>query len=209
MAGYHPSLQRQWAFQPPVVRGEWNRIEKLLLLAFQNSKAGNWIDSEKTVCFVNNAIHDNQTCANNICWNPSGKKNFIQRRQDHDPYRVSAENKSFPAIRFCSFPRWTPGFSGHPDRFLLVDINAQHHPVELLPCKAANIRSIPWPAIVSLCSQPLVDQGDTVRLFHDCFDPVTSAAAEQKEHGGYSWRTAPVCLHIIHRLTCTYWSCRR
>ena len=59
-------------------------------------------------------------------------------------------------------------------------------------------------AIVPLCSQPLVDQGDTVRLFHDCFDPVTSAVAEQKEHGGYSWKTAPVCLHIIHRLTCTY-----
>mgnify|MGYP007082989165 FL=1 len=122
---------------------------------------------------------------------------------------ASAENKSFPAIRFCSIPRWTHGFSGHPDRFLLVDINAQHHPVELLPCKAANIRSIPWPAIVPLCSQPLVDQGDTVRLFHDCFDPVTSAVAEQKEHGGYSWKNAPVCLHIIHRLTCPYWSCRR
>mgnify|MGYP006982957201 FL=1 len=32
-----------------------------------------------------------------------------------------------------------------------------------------------------LGSQPLVNQDDTIRLSHDCFDPVTPAAAEQEE----------------------------
>ena len=32
-----------------------------------------------------------------------------------------------------------------------------------------------------LGSQPLVDQDDTIRLSHDCFDPVTPVAAEQEE----------------------------
>lgn len=32
-----------------------------------------------------------------------------------------------------------------------------------------------------LGGQTLLDQDNAVRLFHDCFDPVTPAAAEQEE----------------------------
>lgn len=91
----------------------------------------------------------------------------------------SVENTWFPSSWLCRFPCWKPKL--FRTSVWLVDINPRHQPVELLPCEAAYLGLISGPTVVSLGGQPFVDQYNTVRLFHYCFDPVTPAATEQEK----------------------------
>ena len=68
------------------------------------------------------------------------------------------------------------------DCLWLVNIQAGHQPVKLLPGEVPDLGFVSWPAVSSvLRSETFVDQHISIWLLQMHFNSVTASAAEQKQ----------------------------
>ena len=85
-----------------------------------------------------------------------------------------AETQGIPRL-------WNLSSQVGTDRFWLLNIQARHQPIELLPGQVSGFLSTSWPVISSFYTKALVDKDEPCSVIHQCFDSILSPSAKKKQ----------------------------